>query len=91
MECLETGKVCSNNNLKCKNCKLDDCRKVIEAIEEEQKMWFLTQEQKLIKQMQKEYPYCVKNENLCTQLEVLDLEKGKVRCPYMINKRCVLK
>ena len=23
--------------------------------------------------------------------KVLDLEKGKVRCPYMINKRCTLK
>lgn len=91
MECLETGKVCPNNNLKCKNCKLDDCRNVIEVIEEEQKMWFITREQKFIKQMKKECPSCVINEKLCTQLEILDLEKGKVRCPYMINKRCVLK
>lgn len=91
MECLETRKVCPNNNLKCKNCKLDDCRNVIKAIEEEQKMWIVTQEQKFIKQMKKEFPSCVINGKLCSQLEVLDLEKGKVRCPYMINKRCVLK
>ena len=32
----------------------------------------------------------IKDEMESRELEVLDLEQGKVRCPYMINKKCVL-
>lgn len=53
-------------------------------------MYHDKQEQKFVKQMQKQFPSCVINGKLCTILEVLDLEKGKVRCSYMINKRCTL-
>lgn len=44
MKCLETGKVCPNNSFKCKVCKLNDCRNTIEAIEEEQKMFWKSKE-----------------------------------------------
>lgn len=87
MKCLETGKICPSNNLKCKECKLMDCKKALELIEEEQKMYFKTKEQKFAEELKKEYPLCVN----CSQLEILDLEKGKVRCPYMIRKKCVIK
>lgn len=36
-QCLIDNKVCSEQNKKCKECKLDDCRKAIQMIEEEQK------------------------------------------------------
>lgn len=33
MICLETNKVCSEQNKKCKECKLNDCKEVIRMIE----------------------------------------------------------
>ncbi len=36
-QCLIDNKICSEQNKKCKVCKLDDCRKAIQMIEEEQK------------------------------------------------------
>lgn len=87
MKCLIDGKVCPNNNLKCKVCKLDDCRNTIEAIEVEEMIWYKTKEDIFYEKLEKEYPKCAN----CTHLEILNLEKGKVRCPYMINKRCILK
>ena len=87
MKCLIDGKVCPNNNLKCKECKLDDCRNTIEAIEVEEMIWYKTKEDIFYEKLEKEYPKCAN----CTHLEILNLEKGRVRCPYMINKRCILK
>lgn len=87
MKCLIDGKVCPNNNLKCKVCKLDDCRNTIEAIEVEEMIWYKTKEDIFYEKLEKEYPKCVN----CTQLEILNLEKGKVRCPYMIRNGCALK
>ena len=87
MKCLIDGEVCPNNNLKCKECKLDDCRNTIEAIEVEEMIWYKTKEDIFYEKLEKEYPKCAN----CTHLEILNLEKGKVRCPYMINKRCILK
>ena len=90
MECIERGEICKHN-FKCKVCKLEDCKNILKMIEEEEEMYYNRQEQKFVKQMQKQYPSCVIKGKLCTILEVLDLEKGKVRCPYMINKRCTIK
>lgn len=87
MECIERGEICKYN-FKCKVCKLDDCKNTLKMIEEEEEMYYNRQEHELIKQMQRQYPSCVVSGKLCTHLEILDLEKGKVRCPYMINKRC---
>lgn len=89
MECIKKGEVCKYN-FKCKVCKLDDCKNTLKMIEEDEKMYFQTREQKFIKEMKKQYPSCVIKDKLCSQLEVLDLEQGKVRCPYMINRECVL-
>lgn len=90
MECIESNKICPMTNLKCKVCKLNDCKNTLKMIEEEEEMYYDRQEQEFIKQMQKQYPRCVISGKLCTHLEVLDLEKDKVRCSYMINKRCSL-
>ena len=53
-------------------------------------MYYNRQEQMFIEEMQRQYPSCVVSGKLCTHLEVLDLEKGKVRCSYMINRKCSL-
>ena len=90
MECIESNKICPMNNLKCKECALLDCKNTLKMIEEEEKMYYQTREQKFIKEMKQRYPSCVIKDKLCSQLIILDLEQGKVRCPYMINKKCVL-
>ena len=90
MKCIESNKICPMNNLKCKECALLDCKNTLKMIEEEEEMYYNRQEHELIKQMQRQYPSCVVSGKLCTHLEVLDLEKGKVRCSYMINRKCSL-
>lgn len=90
MKCLETGKVCPNNNFKCKVCKLEDCKNTIEAIEEEQRMLWKSKEQHFEEEFIKKYPQCAVNGKICSHLEVLNMNTGKVRCPYMINKKCVI-
>ena len=82
--CLIDNKVCPATNKRCKNCSLEDCRRTIEMIE--------TQEEK-------EYEWKKKLINVqlpeqcktCSFLEVIDLDKQVVRCPYMIKDRCMLK
>jgi hypothetical protein len=82
-KCLIDNKICAVQGQKCKNCKLDDCRKVIEMIE--------TQEEREYKWKRKlidaQLPEQCKN---CSFLEIIDITKQTVRCPYML-KNCVLK
>ena len=83
-QCLIDNKVCAVQGQKCKNCKLDDCRKVIEMIEtqeEREEKW----KRKLINV---QLPEQCKN---CSFLEVINLDKQIVRCPYIIKDRCMLK
>ena len=86
MKCIRTGEICKTN-LTCKECKLTDCRNVLIMIEEDEAMYIERQEQKFVKELKRQFPSCVN----CSHLEILNLEKGKVRCPYMINKRCAIK
>ena len=85
MECLEKNEICKSN-LKCKECKLLDCKNVLNMLEEQKKMMLDYNERKFIKFMEREYPNCLH----CNHLEILNLEQCKVRCPYML-KKCVLK
>ena len=84
MKCLETGKICPANNLKCKYCKLDECRSVLEMIEYDEKRL----KEKKLKQIKNELPEQCKN---CSFLEITNLREGKVFCPYMIKERCIIK
>lgn len=90
MKCLEKGEICKTN-LKCKVCKLTDCRNTLKAIEEEQEMYFKSREQKFKEALEKEYPQCALDKKICSHLQIINMNGGKVRCPYMINKRCVIK
>ena len=86
LKCLETNKICPANNLKCKECKLTDCKQALKLIEEEEKMWFQTKEEIFEEQLEKEYPQCAE----CSLLEKTDINNKKVYCPYMLE-RCVIK
>lgn len=83
-QCLIDNKVCAVQGQRCKDCKLDDCRKVIEMIE--------TQEEKEIKRKKKlievQLPEQCKS---CSFLEVIDLDNQIVRCPYLVKNKCLIK
>lgn len=81
--CLKDNKVCSNTNRRCKECVLDECKEVIKMIEEEQKYEYLDKLAKL----NKELPEQCRN---CSFLEVINLDKKIVYCPYMIKDRCLI-
>ena len=83
-KCLIDNKVCAVRGQKCKDCKLDDCRKVIEMIEtqeESEDNW----KRKLIDVQLPEQ--C----RSCSFLEVINLDKQIVRCPYLVKNRCLIK
>ena len=84
VQCLIDNKICPNGNKKCKVCKFDTCEDVLNIIEEEQKY----KDNWKLKQIKEELPEQCK---CCSFLEVIDLEKQIVRCPYMIKDRCMLK
>ena len=83
-QCLIDNKVCPIQEKKCKECKLDDCKRTIEMIEtqeEREEKW----KRKLINVQLSEQ--CQE----CSFLEVINLDKQIVRCPYRIKERCLIK
>lgn len=82
-QCLIDNKICSEQNRKCKECKLDSCREVVRMIEDEQK-WI---DKDNLKKLRKKLPSeCVD----CSFLEIVNLTKQKVHCAYRINNRCLI-
>lgn len=84
MRCLETNEVCSNTNKRCKECKLDDCKEVLQMIDIQEKNYIKEQLQRLKKNL----PEQCKN---CSFLEVINLDKMEVRCFYRVKDKCTLK
>lgn len=83
IQCLINNKICPNTNKKCKNCVFDDCKEVINMEEEQMKY----ERKDKLNKIKKQLPEQCKN---CSFLEIININQGKVRCPYMIN-RCILK
>ena len=84
MECLITDKICSNSNKKCKVCMLDSCKGVIKIMDMQER-----KEQEIkMSRLKRELPDKCQN---CSLLEIVNLDKGKVRCFYYTNKGCILK
>ncbi len=82
--CLKTNKVCSNCNIQCKECKLDECKETINMIDRlEEKEYNLK-----IKKIKAQLPQECKE---CRLLQILELDNQKVYCPYRINDKCILK
>ncbi|MCI8362257.1 MAG: hypothetical protein HFJ41_03865 [Clostridia bacterium] len=83
-QCLIDNKVCSEQNRRCKVCKLNDCRRTVQMIEDEQK-WI---DKENLEKLKKELPEeCQK----CNIFRIINLEKQKVYCAYRIKERCMLK
>lgn len=81
--CLETNVVCSNTNKKCKDCKLDECKNTMKMIKrlEEKEYDFK------IKKIKAQLPKDCKE---CSLLQILNLDKQLVYCPYRLKERCLL-
>ena len=84
MECLETNKVCSEFNKKCKVCKLDSCKEVIKMIQTQEEREDRFKLECIKVQLNKQ----CRN---CSLLKIIDLNKQKVYCPYMIKDKCIIK
>ena len=84
LPCIKSKEVCSNTNKRCKECVFDECKEVINMNEEIQKY----EDRENMRKLNKELPEQCKN---CSFLEVINLRKGKVFCPYMIKERCLIK
>ncbi len=83
-KCLIDNKVCSVQGQKCKECKLDDCRRTIQMLETQEEIednW----KRKLI------YVQLSEQCQNCSFLEVIDLDKQIVRCPYLVKNNCLIK
>ena len=83
MECLLTDKVCSNTNKKCKECIFDECKGVINMIEKQEKK----RREMLMNKLKKQLPEQCKK---CGMLEIININKGEVRCFYKIKDKCML-
>lgn len=83
-KCLETGKICSNSNKLCKNCKLDECNETIKMIDKLENKKYKEKRNKIKAQL----PNVCKN---CNLLKIIDLDKQKVYCPYRINNICLIR
>ena len=81
MECLETNKVCTNINKKCKVCMLDDCKKTFKIIELQEKK----EKEENIKRIETKLPETCKR---CSFLEIVD--KKIVKCFYRVKGKCIL-
>ena len=82
-ECLITNKICSSTNQKCKVCKFDDCKEVLEMIDEEEK---IKQEIKMEK-LKRGLPLRCRN---CSFLEIINVDEQEVRCFYKTKNSCML-
>ncbi len=82
-QCLIDNKICSEQNRKCKVCKLNSCQEVERMIEEEQK-WI---DKSNLEKLKQRLPEECKN---CSFLEIVNLTKQKVHCAYRIKNRCLI-
>lgn len=82
-QCLIDNKICSEQNRKCKVCKLNSCHEVERMIEDEQK-WI---DRDNLKKLKDKLPEECRN---CNMLEIINLVKQKVHCAYRIKNRCIL-
>lgn len=83
-QCLIDNKVCSEQNKKCKNCKLDKSKEVIQMIEDEERYENIA----LLEKLKRNLPIECRE---CTQLKIINLRQQKVYCPYRIKDRCMLR
>lgn len=82
-QCLIDNKVYSEQNRKCKVCKLNSCQEVVRMIEDEQK-WI---DKDNLEKLRNKLPEECKD---CNFLEIINLRTQKVYCTYRINNKCLI-
>lgn len=83
-QCLIDNKVRSEQNKKCKVCKLNSHEEVLQMIEDEEKYENISLMEKLKRSLPTE---CRE----CAQLKIINLRQQKVYCPYIIKDKCIMK
>lgn len=83
-KCLETGKICSNSNKLCKNCKLDECKETIKMIDKLENKEY----KEKISKIKAQLPNICKE---CNLLKIIDLDKQKGYCLYRLNNVCLIR
>lgn len=84
MKCLETNQICSEGNRKCKECKLKDCKETLNMIDYDDKKL----KEKKLKLLKEQLPIRCQS---CSFLEVINLDKQIVKCPYLVKNKCLIK
>ena len=82
LKCLETNKICSSSNKKCKECKLDTCKGIINMIDIQEE----NIRKEKIEKLNKQLPEQCRN---CSFLEIIDLNRQKVKCFYLVKNKCL--
>lgn len=82
LECIRTNIICPQNDRKCKVCKLDSCKEVIQMLYIQEKHINKELKERLIKNL----PGPCKK---CPFLEVIDLKHQKVKCFYLVKNECL--
>lgn len=82
-QCLIDNKVCSEQNRKCKICKLNNCQEVEQMIEDQQK--YIDREN--LEKLKNKLPSECRD---CSFLEIVNLRTQKVHCAYRIKNKCIL-
>lgn len=82
MKCLETNKVCSKYNKKCKECQLDEPKGAINMTDYE----IMMKEKKAREEFEEAIPTECKK---CTLLEK-DYEHRTIKCIYRSKDKCIL-
>ena len=92
-QCLINDKICSVQEQKCKDCKLDDCRRIIEMIETQENRENKFKLKCLINQLPRQCKIISENgvQKPCSLLQIVDLDKQIVRCSYLIKDKCLIK
>ena len=83
-KCLIDNKVCSIQEQRCKKCKLDNCTEIKQMIKKHKEIENNIKVNSINKQLSEQCQNC-------SFLEVINLDKQIVRCPYLVKNKCLIK
>lgn len=82
-QCLIDNNICPEQNRRCDVCKLNSCAEVMKMLDDELKYIDKSNLENLNKMLPRE---C----RDCGFLEIINLAKLRVYCPYRVNNRCLI-
>lgn len=81
IKCID-GEVCIKK--KCKVCPLDDCKNTLKILEEAERMYYLTHEEVIQKQIKRDYPECY-------ECPFMERRGDNIYCFYRSKQECLLR